>query len=82
MREATKGRRGLKRRSEEDWADEVARVQRIRAAADLAVKEGDRTQAWGAAVRASADALVLLLAVSGEGEPEAVAAARARLKAA
>jgi hypothetical protein len=76
----TKGRRGLKRRSEEDWADEVARVQRIRAAAELAVQGGERSAEWGAAVCASADALVLLLGVSRDGEDEAVSAARARLR--
>lgn len=76
----TKGRHGVRRRTDEDWVEELSRVHRIRAAADVAVKEGDRGQDWGAAVRASADALVLLLAVSDAGEAEAIAAARARLR--
>lgn len=77
---ATTTRRGVKRRTDEDWTDELQRVQRIRLAADLAVTSGDRGAAWGELVRATADALSVLLAVSGQGEAEAVSAARARLK--
>lgn len=67
--------RGVKRRSSEDWADEVRRLHRMRVAADLEVKAGDRSPEWGAGVRRAIDALILLIVTSSTGEGDAIAAA-------
>lgn len=63
----------IKRRTDEDWSDEVRRLHRMRVAADLEVKAGERSSDWGRIVRASVDALNLLLVTSSDAEEEAVA---------
>lgn len=72
----------VKRRSPEDWCDDLAKLARIRVAADLDFAAGDRSEAWASLVRASSDSLAVLLAVSPDGEAEALTAARTRLMSA
>lgn len=65
----------IKRRTDEDWSDEVRRLHRMRVAADLEVQAGNRSESWGRIVRASVDALNLLLVTSSDAEQEAIAIA-------
>lgn len=71
--------RGVKRRSSEDWSDEVRRLHRMRVAADLEVKAGDRSPEWGACVEGAVDALSLLIVTSSAGEQDAVTTAAGRM---
>ena len=72
----------IKRRTSADWCDDLAKLARIRAAAELDYEAGARSEAWARLVRASSDSLAVLLAVSPDGEAEALTAARTRLTSA